>query len=119
MIITLPFPPSTNTVWRNLKGRTLLSRKGREYRKAVIALVAEQKAVAGLAGRLSVTVMLHPPDRRKRDIDNYGGKALLDAITHAGVWIDDEQIDRLEMIRGEIRKPGMAVVTITECGVAA
>jgi crossover junction endodeoxyribonuclease RusA len=116
MRLTLPFPPSVNTVWRNLKGRTLLSRKGREYRKAVMALVATQNAAAGLAGRLSVTVDLYPPDRRKRDIDNYGGKALLDALTHAGVWVDDEQIDSLTIRRGPVTKGGACYVEIFPAG---
>ena len=36
--VTLPWPPSTNRIWRNVavsgKPRTLLSQEGRVYRKA-------------------------------------------------------------------------------------
>lgn len=112
--LTLPWPPSTNTIWRNVRGRTLLSRKGREYRRAVMAQVAGENAAIGLADRLSVVVTLYPPDKRKRDIDNHGGKALLDAITHAGVWLDDEQIDHLTIIRGEKTQGGACRVEIKE-----
>lgn len=40
--LTLPWPPSTNSVWRNVHGRTLLSRKGRQFRKDVATAVAGQ-----------------------------------------------------------------------------
>lgn len=40
--LVLPFPPSMNTYWRNLNGRTLLSAKGRRYKSEVIAAVYEQ-----------------------------------------------------------------------------
>ena len=112
--LMLPFPPSTNTVWRNLRGRTLLSKRGREFRKTVGAMVGQQYIGLPLESRLAVTVTLYPPDRRKRDIDNYGGKALLDALTHAQVWADDEQIDRLTIIRGDNTKGGRCLVCIEE-----
>ncbi|MBY5984436.1 RusA family crossover junction endodeoxyribonuclease [Halomonas sp. DP5Y7-2] len=112
--LTLPWPPSTNTVWRNVHGRTLLSRKGRQFRKDVATAVAGQHHGEPLAARLSVVVTLLPPDRRKRDIDNHGGKALLDALTHAGIWLDDEQIDRLTIIRGERLAGGQCLVEIKE-----
>jgi Holliday junction resolvase RusA-like endonuclease len=35
-----------------------------------------------------------PPDARRRDIDNYN-KALFDALTHAGIWEDDSQVQRM------------------------
>lgn len=112
--LTLPFPPSTNTVWRNLKGRTLLSKRGREFRREVGIYAGMQYKGEPLEGRLSVLVLLTPPDRRKRDIDNYGGKALLDALTHAGMWMDDEQIDELIIQRGAVRKGGGCLVRIQE-----
>lgn len=111
--LTLPFPPSTNTVWRNLRGRTLLSKRGREFRRLVGEIVGQQYDDAPLRGRLSVRVTLYPPDSRKRDIDNYN-KALLDALTHAQVWVDDEQIDHLTIIRGEVCKYHGCVVQIDE-----
>ena len=32
--LTLPWPPTVNTYWRNFGGRTIVSAKGRSYRKA-------------------------------------------------------------------------------------
>ena len=115
--LSLPFPVSTNAMWRNLRGRTLISRKGREFRKAVGVMVGQQYMGLPLESRLAVTVTLYPPDRRKRDIDNYGGKALLDALTHAQVWADDEQVDRLTIIRSDNTKGGGCLVQIEEVAV--
>ena len=35
------------------------------------------------------------------------------ALTHAGVWKDDSQIDKLLIVRKGIEKPGRIVVTVT------
>ena len=114
--VTLPWPPSTNRIWRNVavsgKPRTLLSQEGRVYRKAA----ADACLVAKLAGkqipdRLALRLLVQAPDRRARDLDNTV-KAVQDALTHAGVWLDDSQIDRLLVERGPVVKGGMVSVTV-------
>ena len=67
---------------------------------------------ATLKDRLSVEITLYPPDRRKRDLDNYL-KGTLDALTHAGLWEDDSQIDTLSIQRGLVVKNGYVDVSIT------
>ena len=42
--VTLPWPPTVNTYWRVFNGRSILSEKGREYRKAVADQVLIQRA---------------------------------------------------------------------------
>ena len=47
MKLVLPFPPSVNTYWRApnsgpLKGRHLISQKGREFQSAACAAIIEQ-----------------------------------------------------------------------------
>lgn len=115
--VTLPWPPSTNRIWRNVavngKPRTLLSEEGRRYRTN-----AAQMCMLGgvnnrqLAGRLAVSLVACPPDRRARDLDNVL-KATLDALTHAGVWLDDSQIDLLSVERAQVVKGGELRVTIS------
>lgn len=57
---------------------------------------------------------LYPPDRRPFDVDNRL-KALLDALTHSKVWLDDGQVDAISIIRSsERRAGGQAVVTIED-----
>jgi crossover junction endodeoxyribonuclease RusA len=87
MDLELPFPPSVNHLWRRVGHRTLLSRGGRTFRRAVQAALAA-RGVRPIAGRLAVTIDVHPPDRRRRDIDNVQ-KALLDALAHGGADADD------------------------------
>ncbi|WP_106478134.1 RusA family crossover junction endodeoxyribonuclease [Phytohalomonas tamaricis] len=111
--LTLPFPPAVNNITAVVRGRKITSKRGREYRAAAVEMIQGQYRGSQIDGRLQVQITLVAPTRQKRDIDNYS-KAVLDAITAAGVWDDDEQVDRIEIIRGEIRKPGAAVVTIQE-----
>jgi crossover junction endodeoxyribonuclease RusA len=97
-----------------VKGKTLISAAGRQYRNDVITCVVFAFAKKRLAGRLHVELDLFPPDRRKRDIDNFS-KAILDGLTHAEVWLDDSQIDVMTVTRCDVNKecPG-AVIRIRE-----
>lgn len=113
MILILPFPNSTNSHWRTARGRHYISSKGLLFREAV-AKQAKIQGIKPLKGRLCVEVELYPPDKRRRDIDNFGGKSLMDALMYAGVFVDDEQIDKLIVERKEIVKYGQCVVTIKE-----
>ena len=109
--LTLPWPPSTNTYYRNIAGKTLISAKGREYRAAVADQVLIQRGAKLLAGRLAVVIVAHVPDKRRRDLDNLL-KSALDSLTHAGVWLDDSQIDSLTISRGPVG--GMLKVSVRE-----
>lgn len=109
MTLTLPWPPSVNHYWaRNRNGGLRVGERGVAYRWAVkIAL----RGTSRLEGRLEMTARLHPPDRIRRDIDN-PLKALLDSLTHAGVYGDDSQIKRLTVELCEPRKGGAVEVTL-------
>lgn len=99
--LTLPWPPTSNTYYRSVGGTVKISEKGRQYRQAVADQVLVQRGAKLLAGRLSVSVLANPPDKRARDLDNCF-KALLDSLTKAGVWLDDAQVDHLQITRGPV-----------------
>ena len=91
--LVLPFPPSTNHYWRRCGSRTIISTAGKQFRVDVVRAVIEQFGEAvPFVGPVRCTVDLYQPDRRRRDLDNYDGKALFDALTKALVWEDDSQV---------------------------
>jgi Holliday junction resolvase RusA-like endonuclease len=108
--LELPYPPSVNHYWRRVGARTLISRGGRAFRQAVCSILAAY-GVTPLVGPLAVEVRVHPPDKRRRDIDNVQ-KALLDALQHGGAYADDSQIVRLSIERGQPVEAGRTVVRI-------
>jgi crossover junction endodeoxyribonuclease RusA len=94
--LTLPWPPTVNTYWRNFNGRTIVSARGRSYRKAVADQVLIQHAAKHIDYAVKVEIQCFRPDRRRRDVDNLL-KALLDSMTYAGVMQDDALIEDLRV----------------------
>jgi crossover junction endodeoxyribonuclease RusA len=90
-----------------------ISKAGREFKLQVQDYVLDNAVPKMGQKRLQMQVTLYPRDKRKQDIDNRI-KALWDALTDAGVFDDDEQIDILIVQRGEIRKGGGCLVMIDE-----
>ena len=111
--LMLPYPPTINTYWRKWRNRMIISKKGRAYRKEVVASLAVRRCKRFKDSRVGVCITAHPPDKRRRDLDNIP-KALLDALSHADIWQDDEQIDDLRIIRGEKFDGGLVIVKVTE-----
>jgi crossover junction endodeoxyribonuclease RusA len=115
MKLTLPFPPTVNTYWRNTSRGVLISASGRSFRSSAIASVYQQMKCRPkpITVDVAVKMILFPPDKRQRDLDNYL-KAALDSLTHAGIWLDDSQIKRIVVEWGPVTKGGQSEVTISE-----
>jgi len=109
--ITLPWPPSLNTYWRQFNGRAILSAKGRAYREAVIRQCLLQR-VDTITGPIKVEIVAYRPDNRKRDLDNLL-KAALDGMAKGLVYEDDAQIRDLR-IRWADTIGGMLKIKIEE-----
>lgn len=119
--IRLPWPPSMNHYWRSIARRkgngafttVLLSEAGRKYQNDVVHHLIHWHRP--FTGRLAVEIELCAPTRARLDLDNRL-KPLLDAMQHAGVYLDDSQIDDLKVRRGPTGKPGHAKVVVREVG---
>jgi crossover junction endodeoxyribonuclease RusA len=99
--LTLDYPPSNNNYYRNVRGRTLISAKGRAYAAKVAADCRKAGVAHTVTGPVSISVVAHAPDRRRRDLCNLT-KALHDALTKARVWTDDSQIQHMDYRWGAI-----------------
>jgi crossover junction endodeoxyribonuclease RusA len=88
IVLELPFPPSLNTYWRHARGRTYINKTGLAYRQSVLEYVTRHQIKAA-AGDLEYHVDLYPPDRRRRDGDNFSFKVIWDSLTQSGCIVDD------------------------------
>lgn len=111
--LLLSYPPSVNTYWGFKGSMRFLTAKAKEFKKEVLIKFIESKHKGFQEKRLQVTIILHPTDKRIRDIDN-SIKSLLDAMCQAGVYKDDSQVDKLIVERGSIVKGGICYVIIAE-----
>lgn len=110
---SMPWPPSVNQWKSPFRNRMILTKRGREYRKAALECMDSLGlSNEALEGRLSVNLTLCPPTARKYDIDNFC-KSPFDALTHAQFWMDDEQVDSLSIKKGEKVKGGLIKVRVT------
>lgn len=87
--ISLPFPPSVNALYRAVGGRSILSAEYRAWKQEAGLVLAAQRP-GKVPGRVAVTVELCAPDKRRRDADNAGLKAVLDLLVSHGVIEGDD-----------------------------
>lgn len=111
--LNLPWPPTANHIWKRRGNAVFVTQKGHQFRSAVLAEVLSVRARKRLAGAVSVRLVAYPPDLRRRDLDNLV-KPTFDAITKAGVWLDDSQVERFSVERAGRVKGGKLVVMIEE-----
>lgn len=115
-LLILRWPPSVNHYWVQTGKRKFLSKKGREYRDQVIRtveMISYKLPKMPMQGDIEILIEVYPPDNRRRDLDNLL-KAPLDAMEHAGVYTDDNQLADIRIVRKEVIKPGMLKVYLSK-----
>ena len=65
----------------------------------------------GATDSVGVKIVLHIKSKGRSDLDNYA-KAMLDAMTGAGLWVDDSQVDKLEISRRLVEKSDEAGASV-------
>ena len=96
--LELPWPPSGNHRNGKRNNRYYNTKAYRTFIDGVALCVLEQaKDWEKTKDRVEMDVYFAPPDRRKRDADNFL-KTLMDAITKSGgVWEDDYNVRPISM----------------------
>lgn len=107
--LILPWSPSVNHYWtpvarfnprtRQYYGELVLNSAAREYRdSAGWAILAQRPKRHQWPYRQSVraTLTVHPPDQKRRDLDNIC-KAVLDVLVSSGVLVDDALVHELHL----------------------
>lgn len=108
---TLPYPPSVNHYLARTRRGVRTTEQTRRF-KQECACRLQGAPSERFCGPVMVEVLANPPDHSRRDLDNLL-KVTLDALTHAGVWQDDSQIDMLTIQRGPIVPGGVLFVRVT------
>lgn len=114
IILDLPAPNSTNHHWTHSRYGVHLSKAGKAYRRDVAWLVKSKRVKVPKGVRLAVGVQYFPPDNLRRDLDNFCGKSLLDALVYSKVIEDDSLIDELVATRMPVFPGGKCKVFISQ-----
>jgi crossover junction endodeoxyribonuclease RusA len=105
--LMLPYPPAVNHLYATYRGRRILSRKGREYRRAVAVACA---GVRPLAGDVAVRMKVYRP-RKAGDLDGTF-KSVLDSLSGIA-YGDDKQVVELHATRHDDKDNPRVEVTVT------
>lgn len=118
--LVLPYPPSVNHYKK--RGQTKITKTGKTYQALVNTdatkrfyyevwmIVRSQMGLKRIPMPLDATIDLevcidlHPPDNRRRDIDNTT-KLIFDSLQRSGLIVDDNQIARLVVERMAVYSP--------------
>lgn len=93
---------------------THLSHDGRDYQKLVRETLLELRAWHRSPHPLATRFVVCPRDERKQDIDNRL-KPIIDALKNGFLFVDDSQIECIEVRRGPVVRGGAIFVTVEEC----
>lgn len=118
----LLYPPSVNNYWTTSIGKTpsgkIIKSKHRtldvqKYVKDCVLFIKSQKIKPIFADRLELELLVSPPDKRKRDLDNLA-KASQDILQYAKIITDDYCIWKLIIERRSPTPGGEINFTLKE-----
>ncbi len=107
--IVLSLPPSTNRIWRQMRGRMVKSDEYRKWKDAAALSIAQQLGGDGPMLHFAALIIM-PPTRR--DPDN-SIKPLLDACQAGGAIEDDKHLRRLVLTVDDARDPETALIQLS------
>ena len=113
---SLPYPPTVNHYHQPVRQgrgvRIIKGAKARAYQAdAIAAIVAAGLDAECIDGPVRITITLNPPTLARYDVDGRP-KGILDAITAAGFWLDDSQVQSMTVEKGVKAKGGNALIKV-------
>ena len=120
--IDLPYPPTVNSFWqtrvvsapkRKPFVHTYISKAGKLFKKSVMTHASHR--IQRVDGNAAIAINLNPPDHRQRDVDNTI-KPLLDSLTDAGAWANDDQVKLMLVRMGTVVSGGKTSVAMAGIG---
>ena len=118
LTVLLPYPPSTNRMWRNFGGRMVLSAEASAF-KLTTAKLARAAGVPLVDGPVIVVITLHPRANKDGsasktclDLDN-PIKPVLDALQGVA-YTNDKQVRRLSVAYGNPMTGGGLTVAVMD-----
>ncbi len=111
--LILPFPPSANRYWRNVKGRMVLSKEARDYRKTIAnsCFIQGVRPEHCAKGSISLKMAFYRPQKRG-DLDNLE-KQPIDALRGI-LYADDKQIVEIHAKRFDDKERPRLEITVME-----
>lgn len=111
-VIYLPeMPPTVNTAFATYRGRRVLSKSQREFRRVVSGIVKTR--IPEKWKYVDVEIILTPARRMRFDVDNRI-KPTLDALTTCGFWKDDSQVASVHVYCTQPSEGGGAIIIVKQ-----
>lgn len=109
------WPPSVNHIWRHGKNhkKTYKTEVAKKWQSDNDLSDHATSSESFGKARICVALTMFPPDKRKRDIDNFT-KCVIDQMQAFKVFDDDSQIDSLLIIRKQVVKGGKILAVVEE-----
>lgn len=115
MILTLPFPPSSNGLFKNRRGGRTATDKYKSWQEEAGYMLKQQccdyrtdHQWVLFSGPVAISLHFTRPDKRKRDLDNLL-KAPIDLLVKCNVIGDDRQVEKIEASWSQ-DTPGVGIV---------
>lgn len=101
--LSLPFPPSANSIWRSTRKQKgqYLSPRYKAWKALAEADLNAAEPVEPILGPYRMTMIVNRPDRRRRDLSNLT-KTVEDFLQSQGLIKDDADCQRLLLMWGSL-----------------
>lgn len=118
MKLTLPFPPSVNSLYAT-NWKTKRRFKSKRYEAWISAATIKaltqrwQSSVPEFTGHVKVVYELGRPDLKRRDVENYS-KAISDFLVYHNILADDSLIHEITLRWADVEGVEITITEITK-----